>query len=515
MHDRETHDSAPPPSPGVAGVSGAGPAPVNKWLSFAAIACGVFLATVDGSIVNVAMPTMVRELGSNFPSVQWVVLAYLLTIAVLLPLIGRIADMFGKKHIYTLGFVIFTVASLLCGLASSVGWLIAARVLQAFGAAMVMALGPALVAESFPASERGKAMGLIGTVVSLGVITGPTMGGLLIERLSWHWIFYVNLPVGILGAILGWRYIPAIFERKPSGFDFPGAAALLVFMLSLLLGLTHGQTAGFLAWEVLELFALAILAFAIFLWIEPRARFPVIDPRLFRHREFSAGLAVGTLLFIGFSGVMFLLPFYLENVRGLTPMQTGLALVVHPVALGVVAPLAGLATDCWGTRRITLLGLTTLLGGIVAMSTLEPDTSILGYILRILPIGIGFGLFQSPNNTAILSSAPREHWGVASGLLSISRVFGQVAGTSVMGSVWAASTLAASVQAGGTTTDPAKTAPLAQMAGLHQTYLVVTGLVIAAFLIQWRLGQRTPARDCKRPPEDKLVESAALSSMGD
>lgn len=488
------------------------PPVVNKWLSFSAIACGVFLATVDGSIVNVAMPTMVRELHSNFPTVQWVVLSYLLTLALLLPLVGRVADMYGKKHIYSLGFILFTIASLLCGLAPDVAWLIAARVLQAFGASMVMALGPALVAESFPASERGKAMGLIGTVVSLGVIAGPTLGGLLIEHLSWHWIFYVNLPVGVLGAILGWKYIPSILERKESGFDIPGSIVLLGFLLCLLLGLTLGQTAGFLHWQVLSLFAASIVFFSLFLAVESRARFPVIDLRLFRHNEFSAGLGVGTMIFTGFSGTMFLLPFYLENVRGLTPFQTGLALIIHPIALGVVAPFAGSAADRWGPRRIILFGLALLVGGIIGLSTLGPDTTVLGYILRIVPIGIGFGLFQSPNNSAILSSAPREHWGVASGLLSISRVFGQVAGISIFGAVWSARTLAS---AGGGQ-DPAVAPALSQMAGMHQTISVVCLLILAALLIQWRLGKkREPEPECHRPAEDKVIETAALSSIGD
>jgi EmrB/QacA subfamily drug resistance transporter len=490
-------------------------APANKWLSFAAISCGVFLATVDGSIVNVAMPTMVRELNSNFPSVQWVVLAYLLTIVLLLPIVGRLADMYGKKHIYTLGFIFFTVASLLCGLAPGVGWLIAARVLQAFGASMVMGLGPALVAESFPVTERGKAMGLIGTVVSLGVIAGPTLGGVLIEKLSWHWIFFVNLPVGLLGAFLGFRSIPDTKPQGESGFDFPGSAALLVFLLCLLVGLTHGQTAGFLSWQVLSLFAGAIIGLALFIYLEGRARFPVIDLRLFRHREFSAGLGVGTMLFIGFSGTMFLLPFYLENVRGLTPSQTGLALVVHPIALGIVAPFAGAVSDRWGPRNITLLGLAMLVGGIIGLTTLGPETSVMGYILRILPVGFGFGLFQSPNNTSILSSAPREHWGVASGLLSISRVFGQVAGISIFGAVWAASTLSQVPQGVNAPQDPALAPPLAQMAGLHTTLMVVTVVIIGALLIQWRLGKADKPPHIDRPEEDKVVEAAALSTIGD
>ena len=219
----------------------------RKWHAITAVGAGVFLATVDGSIINVSLPTLVRSLDTEFAVVQWVVLGYLLTITTAMLGIGRVADIVGKKSIYMLGFIIFTVGSALCGLALSIYWLIAFRVVQAVGAAMVMALGAAILTEAFPPEERGKAMGMIGAIVSVGIVVGPALGGVIIGTFSWRWIFYVNLPVGVLGTILVARNVP---DFKPAGqqrFDYWGALTLCLSLLSLLLGLTFGQQQGFLS----------------------------------------------------------------------------------------------------------------------------------------------------------------------------------------------------------------------------------------------------------------------------
>ncbi|MGW8195877.1 MAG: MFS transporter, partial [Desulforhopalus sp.] len=216
----------------------------RKWHAMAAVGTGVFLATVDGSIINVSLPTLVRSLNTEFAVVQWVVIAYLLTITCTMAGIGRLADMVGKKTIYMLGFIVFTVGSALCGLAPSVHWLISFRVLQAVGAAMTMALGAAIITEAFPPQERGKAMGMIGAIVSVGIVVGPALGGIILSLLSWRWIFYVNLPVGITGAIMVQRYLPNFRPRGGQQFDILGALSLGIGFLFLLLGLTLGQQQG-------------------------------------------------------------------------------------------------------------------------------------------------------------------------------------------------------------------------------------------------------------------------------
>ena len=276
----------------------------RKWYVMAAVAMGVFLATIDGSIVNIALPTLVDSLNTNFAVVQWVVLSYLLTLATLLLSVGRLGDIRGKKRIYATGFVVFTIGSLLCGLSSSVYMLIAMRVVQGVGAAMILALGPAIVTEAFPGNERGRALGLIGSIVSIGIITGPVLGGLILGRLSWHWIFFVNLPVGVLGVWMVRRYVPDIPPSGGKSFDFVGAGSLFVSLLTLLLGLTFGQDMGFTNPIVLGLFGTWLLFLAIFILTELRVEEPMIDLRLFRNGLFSINLITGFLTFVAISGTI-------------------------------------------------------------------------------------------------------------------------------------------------------------------------------------------------------------------
>lgn len=451
----------------------------RKWLVMSAVAMGIFLGTIDGSIVNVALPTLVGDLQTNFAIVQWVVLAYLLTLGTLLLGIGRLADIYGKKPIYVSGFLVFTFGSVLCGLAPTVYWLIGLRILQAIGAAMIFALGPAIITEAFPDKERGKALGITGSIVSLGIISGPVVGGLLIGALSWHWIFFVNLPIGLLGTWIAWRNVP---DSRPSGqqrFDYGGAVTLFIGLLALLLGLTLGQDAGFLGTIPLILFAVAALAFAIFVTIEQRIAQPMIDLKLFRNRTLSINLITGFLIFVALSGTLLLLPFYLENILGFAVQQVGLLLSVTPIALGITAPIAGTLSDKLGARPITLTGLSLLILGFFAVSTLTADTTVIGYILRLLPIGLGMGIFQSPNNSVIMGAAPRHQLGVVSSLLSITRTLGQTAGIAILGALWAARVYA---NAGQVITGGATAATIPdQIAGLQDTYFSIAFLVIVAF----------------------------------
>jgi EmrB/QacA subfamily drug resistance transporter len=468
----------------------------RKWYVMAAVAMGVFLSTIDGSIVNVALPTLVRSLHTEFAVVQWVVLAYLLTVTTLMLSMGRLGDMIGKKPIYATGFVIFTVGSMLCGLAPNIYWLIGFRVLQAIGAAMMMALGTAIVTEAFPPSERGRALGIMGSIVSIGIVVGPVLGGILIGGFSWRWIFYVNLPIGIVGSLMVARFVP---DFKPVGgqrFDYPGAFTLFVSLMALLMALTLGQQVGFAEIPILSLFATWLLFLAIFLVMEWKSGQPMIDLSLFQNRLFSVNLVTGFATFVSIAGTTILMPFYLENVLGYDPRSVGLLLAIVPIAMGVAAPIAGSLSDRLGTRLITVTGLLVLLAGYYAVGTLSLQTTPLGYILRFLPIGIGMGVFQSPNNSAIMGSAPRTRLGVASGLLSITRTLGQITGIAVLAALWAGRVAyhVGDVLQGGATTAPAAT----QVAALQDTFSVVMILVGLALmlgiwgLVQERRGKRMP-----------------------
>lgn len=466
----------------------------RKWYVMAAVSTGTLLATIDSSIVNVALPTLVRELDTDFSTVQWVVLAYLLTLATLLPSVGRVADMLGKKKIYTLGFVVFTLGSLLCGLAMSVQMLILFRVVQAVGATMILALSSAIVTESFPTSERGRALGITGTMVSIGIVIGPTLGGFIIDAYSWHWIFFVNIPIGILGVLMILRFVPDTRPKGAQQFDYLGALALFLCLLAFLSGLTLGQRAGFSDLRVFGLFALGLLLLSAFIAQERRTQQPMIDLTLFRNLEFSISLATGYLTFVAVAGTLILMPFYLENILDYDIRQVGLLIAVLPVSMGVIAPIAGSMSDRFGSRIITISGLLIMLLGYAALTTLNIRTSAIQFVLLFLPLGIGMGTFQSPNNSTIMGTAPPDKLGIVSGMLALNRTLGQTTGIAIMGTVWASLTR---FYAGPTATaNVAGASAPAQVEALQNTFVVICVVILAALLLAvWGLLKESPRED--------------------
>lgn len=458
-----------------------------KWYVLAATGMGIFLGTIDGSIVNITLPTMVDDFNTSFATIQWVVLVYLLTVSVLMLGMGRLADIKGKKPVYTIGFAVFITGSLLCGLSPTVGTLIASRVVQGIGASMVMALGMAIVTESFPPEERGRALGITGAIVSIGVVTGPTLGGLIVKNLSWHWIFFVNIPVGLIGIPMILRFVPDLRPTGNQKFDFAGAGTLLMTLMCLLMALNLGQVDGFSNPLVLGLLAGFTVFLVLFILAERRSTQPMIDLSLFRNVLLRTNLITGFLTFVTQAGSIFLLPFYLQNALGYDPQQAGFLMVVVPVCLGIMAPISGTLSDKVGTRPITAIGLVFLLIGYISASTLSLETTALGYALRFIPVGIGVGIFQSPNNSAVMGSAPKSQLGVVSSLLAITRTLGQTTGIALLGAFWASRTFAYAGQVfpGGATDAPYA----AQVAGQHDTFIlafVVTSvsLVLALMAVQ-------------------------------
>lgn len=475
----------------------------NKWLIMAAIGSGILLATIDGSIVNITLPTLIQTFDTTFPVVQWVVLSYLLVITTLILGMGRLGDILGKKSVHRLGLILFTIGSMLCGLAPSVYALIAFRALQAIGASMTMAMGVAIITESFPREERGKALGIAGAIVSAGIITGPVIGGLILGALSWRWIFYVNVPVGIIGVWMVTRYV--VSQKPPGGqrFDFIGALILFISLSGLLLALTLGQDIGFTNPLILGLLGVFFLFIAVFIWVETRVSQPMIDLTLFKNTLFSANLVMGVLVFISLAGTTIMLPFYLEDVRGYSPQTVGLLLSVVPIMLGITSPITGSLSDRYGSRPVLTIGLALLLAGYITVTQfLQVDTSMLVYILMFIPIGIGFGTFQSPNNSAVMGAVPKERLGITSGLLSISRTMGQTIGIAVLGAFFAgqvAAQLGGELPAGGATA----ASPIVEAIALRNTFylpVVLVGIALVIGVWGWmrerrQISQVQPATD--------------------
>jgi len=457
----------------------------NKWYVLVAIAMAIFLGTVDGTIVNVALPTIVDDFDTTFAVAQWVALSYFLTQTTLVLGFGRLGDMIGKKPIFTTGFAVFTIGSLFAAFSPTIGFLIGARIFQGIGAAMIFALGFAITTESFPPSQRGKALGINGAVASIGIMAGPIIGGFILEAASWHWIFLVNIPIGIVGTLTAIKFVA---NTKPKGgqrFDFVGAALLFVGLLTLLLGLTAGQEIGFTNPLNMALFATAAVTLVAFVVVEGRVEQPMLDLTLFQSRDLTVNLVTGFIVFFALAGFLLIAPFYLTDVIELSPRAIGLVLAAVPITMGITSPFSGGLSDRIGSRPVTVTGLAIMLIGYVAAAwVLEGATTAAAIFLVGLIVGLGIGIFHSPNNSAILGAVPHDKLGVTSGMLTITRITGTVTGIAILGTLWAARTV---VYAGG---GSAADAPAgAQAAGFADTMtaaavIVTIGLGLAAWV--WR-----------------------------
>ncbi|NLI92841.1 MAG: MFS transporter [Peptococcaceae bacterium] len=433
------------------------------------------MATLDSSIVNVALPTISKQLYSNLSSLQWVVTAYLLTISSLLPVFGRIADLLGRKKIYSLGFLVFTLGSILCGLAQSLGFLIGMRVLQAVGASMLMSNGVAIVTAVFPPQERGRALGLTGTVVALGSLTGPALGGILIGLSSWHFIFFINLPIGLIGFVMARLILPIDKPKKEKeDFDFAGAILFSSGMISLLLGINNGEDWGWSSFPIITSIILGLILLTVFAVVERRVQHPMIDFSMFRSRPFLIGNLSGWLCFVAMFANTMLLPFYLQQILLYTPSQVGLLMTVFPITMAIVAPLSGNASDKFGPMILTTTGLGIIALGLFYFSTLTPSTQFYQVIPGSLLMGLGSGMFQSPNNSSVMSSVPRQKLGVAGGINSLVRNVGMITGIAFSVSLFEA-------LGGETAPQPGQTA--AFMFAYHTVMLVAMAIAIFAAFI--------------------------------
>lgn len=441
----------------------------------------VFMSTLDMSIVNVALPSLAEQLNTDFATVQWVVLSYVLVVASLLLLISRLGDMRGKKGIFSLGLALFTLSSLLCGLAPNVNWLIAFRALQGVGAAMSQALGIAIVTEIAPPSQRGRAIGLIGGTVALGLALGPFLGGMIIEYVGWRWIFLINVPLGIAAQWILARHMPALApSRKGQRFDIPGAVLAALTLAAYSLGMTIGQKHGFVQAVPLGCLAVAALGLSAFVVVEKRVKEPMIDLSLFQNPLFSLNLIMSVMVFVSLSG-NFIMPFFLQLAQGRTPSEVGFLMMLIPLSMGLTAPLSGALSDRFGTRALSILGLAVLTGGCLAVSTLSLDSTWWGFALRVIPVGLGVGIFQAPNNSAVMGAVPRERLGVASGLLNYSRVFGQSTGLPLIGTVFTMFVVSTSMDS--VRTDFASVNPEALLAGITGAYRIKALIILASLIL--------------------------------
>lgn len=406
------------------------------WLIFGVAVMGTFMAVLDSNIVNVALPVIAASLHVELAVVQWVVMAYLLIITILLPIFGRIGDLYGRRRIFLLGFIIFTVGSLLCSISYSIWSLVLARVVQGGGASMLMANAPAIVGVTFPGKERGRALGMIGAVVALASMVGPSLGGALVGMFSWQSIFYINLPIGICAYVLGYMILPVNEEYQTGSFDIQGAVLFAVGMTGLLIVLLKGQEWGWGSYLVNVISLSTILVLGLFVWYEGKVKYPMIDLSLFRCWPFLAGNVSALLSFMALFSSVILLPFYLHSILLLTPTEIGLVITPFPLLMAVIAPISGYLSEQINPALLASGGLTITMAGLYCLSTLDAQSVILHVVIGQGLMGIGHGMFQSPNNNSVLSSVPKEKLGLASGMLALMRNIGMVSGTAVTVSVF-------------------------------------------------------------------------------
>ncbi len=409
----------------------------GKWVTLAIVGIGVFMATLDSSIVNISLPAIAQRFGVPLNGVvEWVVIAYLLAVATVLLTLGRLADMIGHKPIWMAGLVLFTIGSALCGAAPSLGALVGFRAFQGLGGAMIMAISPALLTAAFPPEERGRALGLNAVIVALGVSTGPTLGGLLTQSFTWRAIFYVNLPIGIAGVIATALELRRRSSRNTGRFDPAGAVLLAVALGGLTLGLSFGQAWGWGSARVISVLALGVAALVALILVEQRVKEPILDLSLFRNRLFAAANVSLVLSFLALFSVSFLMPFYLEELRGLSTLHAGLMLTPLPLTLAFVAPISGSLADRIGTRWLASVGLALGCIALVLMATLGAVTPLWRVAGMLVLTGVGQGMFQSPNNSALMGAAPRNRQGVAAGMLATGRVVGQSISVALTGAIF-------------------------------------------------------------------------------
>ena len=410
----------------------------QNWLIFFMVAIGIFMATLDGSIVNIALPSIMADLRVPLATIQWVTMIYLLTVTSLLLSFGRLSDIQGRRMVYSLGLCLFSFGSFFCGIAPSAHWLIGARFFQGLGAAMTMACTPALIVDTFPETERGRAIGMMGTVVASGLTAGPVLGGLLIHYFSWRSIFYINVPIGLLtaaGVFFLLKGSKADITRQET-FDWPGAVLLAILLGSLLMGITHAYDWGYFSLPTLSLIAISILAAACLIYVETRVKHPILSRSLFAIRLFSMPIIAAVILFVCLFALVFLMPFYLIHPGGYPVNVVGGIMACIFISLFVVSPFSGALYDRIGSRLLCTLAMAIISCSLFSLSTIPANASFFSIIWRLSLAGIGTALFLPPNSAAAFSAVSPESRGVASATVAAARNLGMVLGVAIAGAIF-------------------------------------------------------------------------------
>ncbi|HEX2937790.1 MAG TPA: MFS transporter [Ruminiclostridium sp.] len=402
----------------------------KKWLILIITSVSTFMATLDSSIVNIALPVISSELKVSINQIQWVVTSYLLTISLLLLVWGKLSDLYGKKKIFSTGFLVFALGSAMCGFSHTLQFLVISRIIQAVGASAMMSLSQGIVTGTFPSQERGRALGFVGTMVALGNLAGPSIGGVLVHFFNWQTIFFINVPIGIFGLIFSFLIIPEIFETQDvKYFDYKGAILFSLALLVLFLSLLFVQEGTIPPAYLIPALIITAAALYIFIRVEKKSTNPLIDPGLFKIHEFSYGLTAAFLSFLALNSVLLFMPFYLQNLLKFNSLHAGIIISIYPLTTAVIAPISGWLSDKLTYRPLTITGMAAATLALLLLATLHKNSPVWEIVLLLSLLGFGIATFQSPNNSSIMGSVNRNQLGIAGGINALFRNLGLVSGT--------------------------------------------------------------------------------------
>ncbi|MGY0373413.1 MFS transporter [Clostridium sp. JNZ J1-5] len=403
----------------------------NRWIILFNIVMMTFMSCLDSSIVNVALPVMANKLDVSMASIEWVVTSYLIVISSTILIFGRLGDVKGKTRIFKFGIILFTIGSLMCGISTSLFFLVVARVLQAIGAAGTMSTSQGIITHVFPSNERGRALGISGTSVALGTMVGPPLGGFIVSVLSWKYIFLINVPIGLITFFMGTKILPKPQENIKEKLDIKGAILFITAIVLIFGSLIQGQNVGYNNPTIILGFVVGILAMVVFIVIEKRVEYPLLQLSIFENKLFSLSIFCGFISFVAISCPNIIQPFYLQKVMKLSPSVTGILMIAFPVVLAIVAPVSGYLSDKIGSELLTFLGLLFTSAGLFLMSTLNQYSNLWVLTFFVVIMSIGNGLFQSPNNSLIMSTVPKNKLGIAGSVNALVRNLGMVFGISL------------------------------------------------------------------------------------
>lgn len=400
----------------------------NRWYILAIVVMSPFMSCLDASIINIALPVMAKGFNVTMSSISYIVTSYLIGISATILIFGRISDIKGKSTVFKKGLLVFTIGSLFCGISPSLRILIFARIIQAIGAAMIMSTNQGIISQVFPGNERGRALGISGTFVALGTMLGPPLGGLIISVLTWHYIFLINIPFGILTYIFAVKILPKDEIKTNESIDIKGSILFAIFIILLFGSMIFGQKIGYKNKYILISFITSIIAFVVFYKTEISIKTPMLDLSIFENKVFSVNIFCAFISFATISFVNIIHPFYLQDVLKLSPANSGFIMMVYPITLSVIAPFSGYLSDKIGSKVLTLTGLIIACIGLFVMSYLKLNVTLTSIVVSISIVALGNGLFQSPNNSLVMSSVPKNKLGIAGSVNALVRNLGFVFG---------------------------------------------------------------------------------------